>query len=64
MPTPSKSKQGRDQAIHYNENAAKYAASGKAKVAAERAKRAIEDPSQAAALKKAEKTGKRPARSS
>ena len=64
MPNQSKSKPARDQAIHYNENAAKYAGSGRAKEAAEQAKRAIQDPRQAAALRKAEKAGKRPARSS
>jgi hypothetical protein len=58
----SKSKAGRDQAIHYNENVAEYASSSKAKEAAERAKRAIQDPRQAKALRKAEKAGKRRAR--
>jgi hypothetical protein len=60
----SKRKAGRDQAIHYNENVAEYASSSKAKQAAERAKRAIQDPRQAKALQRAEKAGKRRARSS
>jgi hypothetical protein len=64
MPKQNKSKPSRDRAIHYNENVANYAESGKAKAAAEQAKRAVQDPRQAAALKKAEKAGKSRARSS
>jgi hypothetical protein len=63
MPNP-KSKAGRDQAIHYNENVAEYASSGKASQAAEQAKRAIQDPRQAKSLRKAEKAGKKKPRGS
>ena len=63
MPTPNKPKPGGNRAIHYNENVEKYASSGKAKQAAERAKRALQDPKQAAELRQAEKAGKRRAKS-
>ncbi len=59
-----KNKPSQDQAIHYNENVAKYAASDKSKAAAAQAKRAVSDPREAAALKKAEKKGKSRARAS
>jgi hypothetical protein len=58
MAAPNKNKRS-DEAIHYNENAAKYAASGKPQPAADRAKRALQDPKQASELKRAEKAGKR-----
>jgi hypothetical protein len=49
-----------DKAIHYNENAEAYARSGKPAPAAERAKKALDDKREAAALKRAEQAGKRP----
>lgn len=51
-----------DKAIHYNENVEKYARSGKVTPAAERAKRALQNPREAAELRRAEKEGKKHAR--
>jgi hypothetical protein len=47
-----------DKSIHYNENAEKFAKSGKVDAAAEKAKRALEDEKQARELREAEKRGK------
>jgi hypothetical protein len=52
-----------DKSIHYNENAEKFAESGKVDPAAEKAKRALDDEKQARELREAEKRGKqRPSR--
>ena len=47
-----------DKAIHYNENAEKYAKSGKVKEAAKEAQRAVEDDKEKKELREAEKKGK------
>ena len=48
----------RDKAIHYNENAEKFAKSGKVARSAEKAMRALDDEKQAKELRAAEKVGK------
>ena len=48
----------KDKAIHYNENAEKYAESGKVDAAARKAVEALDDETEAIELQKAETLGK------
>jgi hypothetical protein len=69
LPIESRSRQGavmtnptatpkRGKPIHYNENAAEYAESGKVEVAAQKAIEALDDADEAVELQKAETQGK------